>query len=413
VRGRLECGTCSRWVVSVGMSLINQLLQDLEKRHASGVGVKKLSASVRPLPPSSRRRVHLLAAGGLLATTAAAALLFSPALMESRSSFSTDHTLPMAKPQPAVAEETPTRSLAVLTAIPSEPVSAELAMPVFQMVDELERLPQAASGPKPAARSGRKRENEGGPKTKEASRVASAAQTERNASHSDFVPQISPAPEPPIEHVTIPDSQNITGVGKQMREPTTHERAEIEFRHGVTRLRAGRVSDAEAQFREALRQDASHSAARQALISLLVDAKRYADTEAVLRETLSANPRQPKHAMLLARLQLEREDVTAAVTTLESVKSYAGADPEYLAFLAAAYQRAGRHQDAVEAYRSALTLAPGNAVWLIGAGISLQALNERESAREMFRAAADSRTLTKELQAFADLRLRELTPGKR
>jgi MSHA biogenesis protein MshN len=146
---------------------------------------------------------------------------------------------------------------------------------------------------------------------------------------------------------------------------------------------------------------------------LLIDLKRFDDTEEVLRETLEVNPKQPKHAMLLARLELERGDASGAVKTLESVKPYAGADAEYLAFLAAAYQREARHQEALDMYRSALGVAPGNAVWMMGAGISLQALQQPEQAREAYRAAADSRTLTPELQAFVDSRLRELTPPKR
>ena len=393
------------------MSLINQLLQDLEKRHASGLEVKRLSGTVRPLPHASRRRIYLLLAGGVLTTIAAAAWLYFPALRESWPFMPGDVTAATARSQPNVskAEEAPIPSPPVLAATPAEPMPPQLAVPVFQMVDELAKPPAAAALPKPVVRPERKRENA---QSRETTSAALAAPPDRAPARADPVRQTPAAPEPPVEQVTIPASQDVT-VGKQMREPTAYERAEVEFRHGVARLRAGRVSEAETQFREALKQDASHSASRQALISLLVESKRYADTEEVLRETLSANPRQPKHAMLLARLQLERQDITAAVATLESVKPYAGVDPEYLAFLAAAYQQAGRHKEAVEAYSNALTLSPGNAVWLIGAGISLQALNEREPAREMFRAAAESRTLTPALQAFADERLRELTPRQR
>lgn len=397
------------------MSLINQLLQDLEKRHASGQEVKRLSGTVRPLPHSSRRRIYLLLAVGLLAVAAAAALLFSPEMMESMPS---PPATPFVKADDSKTAETPDVVAPVMAAIPQEPPAPELALPVFQMVEELARLPEAvAPEPKPQSKPEPKPkpqpEPAAKPKPKKTSPASLPVVPEAAVAKAAPAPSPPTASEPPIEQVSITPSPDVTGVGKQMREPTAYERAEIEFRQGVARLRQGRVSDAEGYFREALKQDPSHSAARQALISLLVDAKRYVDTEELLRETLSVNPRQPKHAMLLARLQLERQDLSAALTTLESVKRYAGVDPGYLAFLAAAYQRAGRHKDAVEAYRSALTLAPGNAVWLIGTGISLQALNQREQAAEVFRAAAESGTLPPELQTFADLRLRELAAAKR
>jgi len=213
-----------------------------------------------------------------------------------------------------------------------------------------------------------------------------------------------------MQQVVIADARSPLPVEKQMREPTAFERAELEFRGAVARLRQGRVVDAEAGFRSALKEDRSHAAARQALISLLIDAGRHVDAEEVLRETLAVNPRQPRHAMLLARLELERGDAPGAAKTLEAARQYAGVDAEFFAFQAAVYQRVDRHKEAAELYASALTVAPGNAVWMMGLGISLQALQRTEEARTAFRSAAGSRTLSADLQAFVESRLRALSP---
>jgi len=396
------------------MSLINQLLQDLDKRHASGAEVKSLSPRVRPLPGPIRWRTYVLLGLGLVATAAAAAVMLSyparPKLVR--------HDLPPpVASNPAATSEahttpSPPAADTQATAVPTPPAVTALAVPVFQLAEELSRLPEAK--PKATAAPPRKvavqRETRSvqKPRATPAGRKANGTVTA-----SPPAPVAQEAAPDKIEEVTLAQPANVLPVEKQMRAPTAYERAEIEFRNAVARLRQGRVSDAETGFRRALEQDHSHGAARQALISLLIDLKRFDDTEEVLRETLEVNPRQPKHAMLLARLELERGDVSGAVKTLESVKPYAGLDAEYLAFLAAAYQREARHPEALDMYRSALGVAPGNAVWMIGAGISLQALKQPEQAREAYRAAAESRTLTPELQAFVDLRLRELTPAKR
>jgi MSHA biogenesis protein MshN len=383
------------------MSLINQLLQDLEHRHASGSAVTGLSPPVRPLPGRSRWRTHVLLACGLVAAATAAVVLSYPGRTKPE---------PQVLPAPAAAAPAPARPPAPMAPEPSEETQPVLTalLPVFRMAEELSTLPEPQpekAKPAPARKAVPRSE-------------ASVSQKVMPGKRGDIkaskpVPALAPAALADIEEVTLAQPASILSVEKQMREPTAYEQAETEFREGVARLRQGRVSDAEASFRGAVEKDRSHSAARQALVSLLIDLKRYADAEEVLRQTLAVNPRQPRHAMLLARLELERGDRSAAVRTLEAVKPFAGMDADYLSFLAAVYQRDARHEEALDAYRSALAIAPGNAVWMIGAGISLQALNQPSQAWEAFRAAADTRALTPELQAFVDTRLRELAPPKR
>ena len=197
-------------------------------------------------------------------------------------------------------------------------------------------------------------------------------------------------------------------IEKQARQLTPYERAELAFRDGVASLRLGRASDAERHFRDAISEDRSHAAAQQALVGMLINAGRLDDAEQVLNDSISANPRQPKQAMLLARLQVERGDLELAIETLERVSPYAGADANYLSFMAAVLQRAQRHEQAVAQYRNALALMPRNAVWLMGLGISLRAMGEGEQARQAFGSAAAIGTLNADLQAFVERQQREL-----
>ena len=82
--------------------------------------------------------------------------------------------------------------------------------------------------------------------------------------------------------------------------------------------------------------------------------------------------------------------------------------PDYLARLAALLQRQSRHGEAVEYYQAALRLAPGSGVWQMGLGISLQGLNRTAEARDAYRRARESNTLSPESQAFVDQRLKQL-----
>jgi MSHA biogenesis protein MshN len=211
-----------------------------------------------------------------------------------------------------------------------------------------------------------------------------------------------------LEEVVI--ASNVSGppIERQARQLPASERAEVAFREGIAKLRKGEIAQAESRFREAISIDSRHATSRQALIGLLIDSGRLAQAESVLEESLAGNPRQSGQAMLLARLQVERGDLEGALQTLQRFGVYAASDAGYLSFMAAILQRAKRNEEAVAQYRKALSLSPGNAVWLMGMGISLRALGEYRQARDAFDSAAATRTLTPQLQAFVEQQQREL-----
>ena len=193
-----------------------------------------------------------------------------------------------------------------------------------------------------------------------------------------------------------------------MKQVSPGQRADAEFRQAVAAMQQGHVADAIAGYRTVLRLDAGHDEARQALVALLLESRQGAEAERVLQERLNARPGHTGFAMLLARLQVEHGVLEPALATLEKSLPYADAQADYQAFFAALLQRRNRHKEAITHYQIALQLAPDNGVWLMGYGISLQAAQRNEDARGAFRRALESRTLTPELQAFVQQKLKEL-----
>ena len=76
--------------------------------------------------------------------------------------------------------------------------------------------------------------------------------------------------------------------------------------------------------------------------------------------------------------------------------------------IAALMQRQNNHQEAIDYYRKALQLKPHAGVWLMGMGISMRALQQNIEAREAFKSALDSNSLSTELQAYVSQQLKEL-----
>jgi MSHA biogenesis protein MshN len=199
----------------------------------------------------------------------------------------------------------------------------------------------------------------------------------------------------------VADSRSAPG-----RNQSVSQRAEADYRRALASMQDGRMGETIASLESALRIDPGHEAARQTLVGLLIEAKRPDDAIRQLQLGLTQDPRQPALAMLLARLQIERGG--NGIETLTRTLPYVGANPDYHAFLAGALQRQQRHREAAAAYQAALRSVPGNGVWWMGMGISLQAEKRNGEALEAFRKAQASGALSQELQAFVERQILQL-----
>jgi MSHA biogenesis protein MshN len=195
--------------------------------------------------------------------------------------------------------------------------------------------------------------------------------------------------------------------GVVLRELTPKQASENSYRRALVALQEGRVSAALADLDKSVELDPRNDAARQTCVSLLLENRRTDDAIRQLRLALGIEPRQPGLAMVLARLQLEKGG--PALDTLLRTLPYATANADYQAFLAGVLQRDQRHAEAAQHYRDALAISPGNAIWWMGLGISLQADQHLPEAREAYTRARGNAGLTPELKAFVDKKIEQLS----
>ncbi len=391
------------------MSLINQVLQDLEKRHASEPELKSLPPHVRAIPEGPRSgNATLFVVAALIVFAIIAAFLFFGGWWRHTPGVPVAAVPPpvaaVVAPAPAVVDVKP---VAPVPAVEPDEQATPMA-PASKLSEELSFIPrqrkEAVTKPdKPVA-----------PQVPTQVSIPpefrKAIEPPAEVLAAVPKPAVPRAPVPAAPVAPVPASPAPAGgIDKQVREMTSMEGAEMMFRKGVAQLQESRAGAAEASFREALQIDQNHVAARQALLGLLLGAKRNDEAEQLLKRALELNPRQPRHAMVLARLEVERGEVTGAINTMVAALPYVQADPEFYGFLAALLQREGRHRETVDYYRAALRSAPGNALWLMGMGISLRATSQFAEARDAFQRALETKQLNSELQAFSERQLRELT----
>ena len=408
------------------MSLVNQVLNDLEKR---GVNALPGDGSIRVVHVQGNRLRSALTVTAMLVLLLVAAGLWWNRLQPGKTApsgganlapTSVDSKLPalggVNAVQPVAGNGLPAFGASLadknVAQVPVKPVAVPQAEshPVAAMVQE---TPQQGSMQKdagevavPAMRLSFELSSIPLPSSLRPKAVATAS-----LQHPDK-PAL-PSASVVKSNKTPAAAQTLAGApagseDKPIKQVSAQQQADNEFRKASGLMQQGYNNEALAGYEAALRLDAGHDEARQALVGLLLKNRRNADVESVLQDGLKHNPRHSGFAMLLARLQVERDALPLALDTLQKTLPYADQQPDYQAFVAALLQRQNRHKEAITHYQIALRLSPNSGVWLMGLGISLQAIQRNEEARDVFKRAIESQTLSAELQAFVKQQLKEL-----
>lgn len=193
-----------------------------------------------------------------------------------------------------------------------------------------------------------------------------------------------------------------------LKQVSRIQQADSEYRKALVLQQQAHAVEAIAGYESALKLNPQHDAARLALAAQLDEQKRGEDAVRVLQEGLRLKPAHLALSMALARVQVEQGNVDSALTTLQQNLSVADGNADYQAFYAALLQRQGRHKEAINHYQIATRLASNNGVWLMGYGLSLQAVQRNEDAKSAFQKALATQTLTPELTAFVEQKLKGL-----
>lgn len=427
------------------MSLINQMLQDLDARSDAQARPSRLPNEVRPLPPMtpSRRPLWLGILSALLlgaiaaywasqnassplqtisapkagvepspaapqvvaapATAPAPAAEVSAANAPEKGAITGD--VGPKEPRPQVEAATGVEK----TSLPAQVAEASTGKETLRGIDGSLRIsdyrPAVAveARSKPAGQAAR----DDKPNTlKAAEREPSARASGKPVVAGDVsIPDRAPAPvkaavEEPRRSTKSASIEKTDALG------SPRERAEAQYRKAITAVNQGRVTEAVAGLRDALEQDAYHVASRQLLVRLLLEAKRADEAMQILQDGLQGQPAQLGWAMSLARLQVERNDLGGAWQTLDHSLPAAGSSPDYQGFAGHVLQRLGRNAEAAERYTAAARLAPRDGRWWLGLGLAYDAEGRANEAREAFQRARQSGSLGADLMALVEQKLR-------
>jgi MSHA biogenesis protein MshN len=379
------------------MSVINKMLQDLDARGLQAV--RSDLSDIGSVPDATRRlemrRLIALLVLALVALAGLAAWYFNAAPVVPVTSYPLPELASVAQPDPlanAAPLVQPVQLADVAMVAPLAVASSAQPAPEPKVVAVAPASERPASG--------------------QLVRVSNRSNVEQLGRPQRPVTRVVKADVAVRTPVAEPRMRNASTVGSvaddvlQMKQANPRQEAENDYRKALGLIQEGRVTAGISALEQVLRIDPRHDAARQTLIGLLLENKQQDEAMQQLAQALALDPGQPALAMTLARLQVEKGG--PALQTLQRSLPHATERADYLSFVAALLQRERRHKEAIEHYQAALRLSPGNGLWWMGLGISLQADDRLPDAKVAFQRAKASGSLESELSSFVDKKLQQL-----
>lgn len=358
----------------VTMSLINQVLKDLEKRQANEMAdATQNMEGLAPTTPVQRK------SGKLIPVLVSFVIVLSAGLSGAWWWHQHNRT-----EQKTIAMKSATKPAPTLAAAPAKapvvaPVSHKKAVPVHE--------PRISHNAHVVHRPAKRHKQE-------IARTHARQTRPTGARHS--------------KHVTTstPDAREAGGqMQKQMVPFQKDQKAEIAYQAAYDQIELHNLARAETLLRRALSYDPANIRSRILLAGLMIKQGRWVETVGLMQQGLKQRPDNTDFLKLYARVLMQLDRDHEAIQVLREHAPGIAADPNYYALLAALDQRQHDHRDAAKIYANILKLRPDTGAWWVGLGISLEALGKTKQAQEAYARARKTGSLVGELARFTDKRL--------
>lgn len=394
------------------MSLINQVLQNVEARQGSPAD--SWAGQVKPVlssqPVSSGRWVNRLIGGGLVVAAASWVWLNGPMLLAylypqhvtamttvTRTAPASSTTEPANKPvsmaaatASEMAEDTtwaaPQLTKSLFSAWHAEHVNAKLAVP--PAVNKVQPGLTPANPAPPQV--------EGEFSMKAADHAAVTVAT---------IEPASPLQAGVMQNKAEDEKSADKGLVNKHVRP--EQEVNVLIQRAADHEQKGRLNEALVLLRQALTTTPQSEDARQLLAAYLFESKQDAEAVSVLQSGIKQFPAQVGLSKSLAKWQLAHGQSEALLQTLKPAANALAQDAESQWMLAMAYQQTGQHTAALPHFERAITLRPGYPQWMVAYAISLQAAGQNAQALQQLQ-QAQSLPLSERLLEFVTQRIRQL-----
>lgn len=383
------------------MSVINQMLKDLEQRQPGSDG-----AAVYVAP--ARQQGWWMLVLTLLCTLALAILGWRTWIYWQQSQRTAQPTVQLTT-EPAPASQTQTQPVSsateVVAALPEPQGAASGAV-------ALDVAPGAAMARVSAPAGGA----EGSSATEAIADQAQAetpSEDEVTPSDEELQPDLyaelaAEQEAAPQEVAAAPRKPGVLKIETvDLSEP---ELAALAERKATTAMAKGQMREAQDNYYQVLVHDPHDQGAREQLAGLLYGEGRLTEASQVLEEGLRLDPAQADLRLLLARVAISGGDRQKALDWLTGYQPDLAANLDYYATWAGLAQELGQPAQASELYVKLLRQQPDQGRWWLGLGVAEDGQGHRQRALDAYGNAQLHGNLGEASTRWLEQRIAELAP---
>ncbi|MFM4853377.1 tetratricopeptide repeat protein [Aeromonas caviae] len=377
------------------MSVINQMLKDLDKRQQEAEGA---AVYVAPL----RQQGWWMLVLTLLCTLALGILGWRTWIFWQQSQRASLPAAQVEAPRtaPAVAPSAPLAVVATTQAVSSAAPVAKV--PAASAESTAARVAPSAAEQAPADEAVLADEGN----------LEEALGDETIPSDEELQPDLYAelAAEQSAEEAPAPAAPRKPGILKiETVELSDAELATLAERKATTAMAKGRMQEAQDGYYEVLAHDPHNQGAREQLAGLLYGAGRLTEAAQVLEEGLRLDPAQADLRLLLARVAISGGDRQKALDWLTGYQPDIASNLDYYATWAGLAQELGQPVQASEMYVRLLRQQPDQGRWWLGLGVAEDGQGHRQRALDAYRNAQLHGNLGEASTQWLEQRIGQLT----
>ena len=218
---------------------------------------------------------------------------------------------------------------------------------------------------------------------------------------------LRPAPIQLAQRDTLEPSESSESVQKKLRPLGNKKLAEIAYQQGYEFITSGQQAAAERKLLQALELVATHTKAREMLSILYLQQQRLADATRMLIEGMKLLPGHLPFREIYARILMAKNQLPEAIALLKQDAPNLDQQPNYHALLAGLYQKNQQHEHAAAGYLKLIKHNPQQSQWWLGMAISLENLHKNTEAISAYKKARELK-LPAKLMKYVDSRLQFL-----
>jgi len=357
------------------MSLINQMLRDLESRNSANNAPSMLQHNIQATQPPASKMPLLI--GSLLAIITAGGTYWAY-----------QYSKTLVDPPPAIVADNIKKD-----PIPIAPYEKVLAAP--NAVTDI------------APKAGQK------PPENTTTQPVSAVQPIPTVNPTPAVqpnPPAQPTPAVSVASEIAPESliknRPIMPKAAPIKQQTAKQRADILYRQAENSFDDS--SAAAYKLEQALNLDPRHLKARLLLVKTLHNQGQADKTAEFLDQSLALFPDNLQFINTRAQLFLQQKNPNGALKTLQRIDLTNSSNETYLSLLAATYQQLQSFTNAANVYQRLITVNPEKAENWLGFALAQEKIGNPKLAREAYQQALSKNNLKESIVSYIKQRLTEL-----